>query len=205
MKRATTTARSIATTLLLSALASAPAASQVPAGTPRAPDAEWTTYGLDQAETRFSTLAQVNAGNVDRLEVAWSYQLPRRGARLEATPLVADGVMYASGPKSTVFALDARTGEEIWYWDPAIPDEEAGGPPACCGDVNRGLAMHGDKIFAGLLDGRLVALNRETGRAEWSAQTTPPGTDYSITGAPRVFRVYGKYRQERSQNKRNER
>jgi PQQ-dependent dehydrogenase (methanol/ethanol family) len=87
-----------------------------------------------------------------------------------------------------VFALDARTGRELWRWDPAIPDEAEGGPSVCCGDVNRGVAVYGDKVFVGLLDGRLVALDRATGAIRWVVQTTPPGHDYSITGAPRIVR-----------------
>jgi glucose dehydrogenase len=147
---------------------------------------EWLSYGRDQAETHYSPLDQVNSDNVDQLEVAWSWEIPVTGARLEVTPLVSDGVMYATGPHSFVFALDARTGENIWRWDPGIPDERQGGPSVCCGDVNRGVAIYGDKIFAGLLDGRLVALNKNTGLVEWVVQTTPPGHDYSITGAPRI-------------------
>ncbi len=148
--------------------------------------AEWLSYGRDQAETHYSPLNQINSDNVDQLEVAWSWEIPVSGARLEATPLVSDGVMYATGAHSFVFALDARTGENIWQWDPGIPDERQGGPSVCCGDVNRGVAIYGDKIYAGLLDGRLVALNKETGLVEWVVQTTPPGQDYSITGAPRI-------------------
>ena len=74
--------------------------------------AEWLTYGRDQAETHYSPLDQINSGNVDRLGVAWSWEIPKTGARLEATPLVSNGVMYATGPHSFVFALDARTGEK---------------------------------------------------------------------------------------------
>ena len=174
------------------ALVAAPSRAQSPAAPPAdappAEDADWRSYGRDLAEQRFSPLGQVTRQNVGRLEVAWTYDIPRRGARLEATPLVADGVLYATGPMSTVFALDARTGRELWHWDPAIPDEEQGGPSVCCGDVNRGLALHGDRIFVGLLDGRLVALDRRSGRVAWSVQTTPAGQDYTITGAPRVFR-----------------
>jgi len=153
-----------------------------------APAAEWLTYGRDYAETHYSPLNQITAANVARLGVAWSWDIPKRGARLEATPIVHDGVIYATGPFSFVFALDARTGEEIWHWDPGIPSGSEGGPSFCCGAVNRGVAMHGDKVFVGLLDGRLVALNRHTGAIEWSVQTTPMGLDYSITGAPRVVK-----------------
>lgn len=160
----------------------------VPDNAPAAVDEEWTGHGGDLGEQRYSSLAQINSDNVGRLDVAWTYDISRRGARLESTPLVVDGVMYATGPMSTVFALDARTGTELWYWDPGIPDEEQGGPPACCGDVNRGVGVHGDKVFVGLLDGRLVALDRHNGHVIWTVQTTPAGDDYSITGAPRVFR-----------------
>ncbi len=153
-----------------------------------AQDTEWALHGNDLGEQRFSELSQVTVENVAQLEVAWSYAIPKMGARLEATPVVVEGRMFATGPRSTVFALDAKTGEELWFWDPAIADTEAGGPSRCCGDVNRGVAVHGDKVIVGLLDGRLVALNQSTGQVDWSVQTTPPGTDYSITGAPRVYR-----------------
>ena len=99
---------------------------------------------------------------------------------------MVDGVLYGTAAFSFVFALDAATGEEIWRWDPAIPHEDRGGPRTCCGDVNRGVALHEDKVFVGLLDGRLVALDRADGSLEWTVQTTPPGSDFTITGAPRV-------------------
>jgi PQQ-dependent dehydrogenase (methanol/ethanol family) len=150
--------------------------------------AEWLTYGRDHAETHYSPLTQIDAGNVARLAVAWTWDLPRGGGRLESVPLIADGVLYATGPRSQVFALEARTGRRVWHWDPAIPDEDQGGPSVCCGDVNRGVALFGDKVFAGLLDGRLVAFDRATGVVQWVVQTTPPGSDYSITGAPRIVR-----------------
>lgn len=148
---------------------------------------EWTEHGGDDAETRYSSLDQVNASNVDRLQEVWSWEIPKSGGRIETTPLVVDGVMYGTGAMSFVFALDARTGEELWSWDPGILMESEGGPPTCCGKVNRGVALEGDRVFVGLLDGRLVALDRHTGELVWSVQTTPPGTDYSITGAPRVI------------------
>src|SRR5512134_2776763 len=154
----------------------------------QADPAEWLSYGRDYAETHYSPLAQINAENVSGLAVAWTWDIPKTGARLEATPIVADGVIYATGAKSFVFALDARTGERLWSWDPAIPDESEGGPSVCCGDVNRGVAVYGDKVFVGLLDGRLVALDRESGTVVWNVQTTPTGTDYSVTMAPRVVK-----------------
>ena len=147
---------------------------------------DWPMHGRDAAETRYSPLDRINTGNVDRLGVAWSWEIPKTGARLETTPIVVDGVLYGTAAFSFVFALDAVTGKEIWRWDPAIPHEDEGGPRSCCGDVNRGVAIHGDKVFVGLLDGRLVALDRADGSLQWTVQTTPSGSDYSITGAPRV-------------------
>ena len=164
--------------LSLAALASPCAAS--------AQQSDWPMHGRDAAETRYSPLDRINTGNVDQLGVAWSWEIPKAGARLETTPIVVDGVLYGTAAFSFVFALDAATGEEIWRWDPAIPHEDRGGPRTCCGDVNRGVALHGDKVFVGLLDGRLVALDRADGSLEWTVQTTPPGSDFTITGAPRV-------------------
>ena len=107
---------------------------------PAAAQQEWRHHGGNPAETRYSPLDQIDAGNVDGLEMAWSWEIPKTGARIEATPLIADGVLYATGPFSIVFALDAATGAEMWRWDPAIPTEDRSGPRTCCGDVNRGAA-----------------------------------------------------------------
>jgi PQQ-dependent dehydrogenase (methanol/ethanol family) len=147
---------------------------------------EWVTYGRDYAETHYSPLTQITTGNVSALRSAWSWTLPKSGARPEATPIVVDDVVYATGPYSYVFALDARTGELLWQWDPGIPEEDQGGPSVCCGNVNRGVAVFGDKVYVGVLDGRLVALDRRTGLVQWAVQTTPRDSDYSITQAPRV-------------------
>ena len=151
-----------------------------------AQQSDWPLHGRDAAETRYSPLDRINTGNVGQLGVAWSWEIPRAGARLETTPIVVDGVLYGTAAFSFVFALDAVTGEEIWRWDPAIPHERLGGPRSCCGDVNRGVAVQGDKLYVALLDGRLVALDRADGSLVWTVQTTPSGSDYTITGAPRV-------------------
>ena len=156
----------------------------------QSPNAEWLTYGGDYAERHYSPLNQIDASNVHRLGLAWQWEVTGTAGALEATPLVADGVLYGTGTWSDVFALDAATGELIWRWNAGIVrgGVENGGPSICCGPVNRGVALWGDKVFVGLLDGRLVALNRDTGYVEWAVQTTPIGADYSITGAPRVVK-----------------
>jgi PQQ-dependent dehydrogenase (methanol/ethanol family) len=156
----------------------------------RAAPEEWLTYGHDYAETRFSTLDEIDTQTVSRLGLEWTWEITNTAGRLESTPLVSNGVMYASGTFSKLFALDARTGETIWVWDPAIVRGGfgQGGPSYCCGPNNRGLAIYEGRVYAGLLDGRLVALDAETGELVWARQTTPPGTDYSITGAPRIVK-----------------
>ena len=151
-----------------------------------APAAEWLSYGRDYAETHYSPLTQISTTTVSRLTRAWSTELGMPGT-LETTPLVANGVLYATGPWSTVYAMDARTGTMKWTWDPKLPT--TGGPRLCCGAVNRGVALYDGLVFVGLLDGRLVALNADTGTPVWDVQTSIDLKEsYSITGAPRVVK-----------------
>ena len=148
-----------------------------------AQNSEWLTYGHDYAETRFSTLDQVNDSNVAELGVAWTFDTDSfRG--LEATPLVHDGVIYATRPWSSVFALDARTGEKLWDYDPQV--DKSIGWKACCDVVNRGVAIYEGKIYVGAIDGRLIALDAKTGKELWSVVTVDQSRPYTITGAPRI-------------------
>lgn len=145
----------------------------------------WLTHGRTYSEQRFSPLDDISSDNVDGLGLAWSYPLGLyRG--IEATPLVIDGVMYTTGAWSVVFALDAATGKLLWKYDPKVP--KAKGVDACCDVVNRGVAAWGDKVFVGTLDGRLVALSRDSGEVVWSVQTFDSELAYTITGAPRVIK-----------------
>ncbi|MED5564788.1 MAG: PQQ-dependent dehydrogenase, methanol/ethanol family [Gemmatimonadota bacterium] len=152
--------------------------------------AEWLTYGRDYAETHYSPLDRINSDNVGRLGLAWFWTNGGGAGRVEATPLVSNGVIYATATWSVVFALDARTGEQIWRWEPGIVrgGRRNGGPSICCQPVNRGVALYNGKVYAGLLDGRLVALDAATGRLVWAVQTTPVGDLYSVTMAPRVVK-----------------
>jgi quinohemoprotein ethanol dehydrogenase len=163
----------------------------------QAPAEEWLTYGRDHAGTHFSPVDQINVGNVDQLGLAWSYDLGAYPGQLEGTPLVANGTLYGTLTWSVVYAVDARTGEEKWRWDPLIPQQQyvtdsrgirhRRGPSLCCGPVNRGVALYEGKVYVGLLDGRLVALDADTGEEIWTVAVTSPQDDYSITGAPRVI------------------
>jgi PQQ-dependent dehydrogenase (methanol/ethanol family) len=144
---------------------------------------EWLTYGHDYAETRFSTLTEINDGNVGELGLAWSFDTDSfRG--LEATPLVHDGILYATRPWSSVFALDARTGKVLWDYDPKV--DKSIGWKACCDVVNRGVALYDGKIYVGTIDGRLIALNATSGEELWSVVTVDQSRPYTITGAPRI-------------------
>ncbi|MGH8228794.1 MAG: PQQ-dependent dehydrogenase, methanol/ethanol family, partial [Steroidobacteraceae bacterium] len=146
---------------------------------------DWLTYGGTWDEQRFSGLRQIDTATVSRLKPAWFFDFDTTRGQ-ESTPLVVDGVMYVSTAWSKVYALDARTGRQIWRFDPKVP-----GPadvPTCCGVVNRGVAVYEGKVYVGTLDGRLIALDAATGKPVWSVRTFPPGKVYAITGAPRAAR-----------------
>ena len=145
----------------------------------------WLTYGGTYDEQRHSALGQINRDTLPELGVGWVYETAKpRGA--EATPLVVDGVMYVSSAWSVVYALDAKTGEELWVYDPEVSGEDAA--KGCCDVVNRGVAVHNGKVFIGVFDGRLEALDAATGEVVWSEVTVDQSKPYTITGAPRVFK-----------------
>jgi len=146
----------------------------------------WMSYGRTYDEQRFSPLKQITADNVSQLGLAWHYDLDTAHRAQESTPLVIDGVMYVTGAWSKVFALDARTGKELWRYDPQVPGEW--GVHACCDVVNRGVAAWNGKLYLGTLDGRLIALDAATGKPVWTVQTTDPSQPYTITAAPRVVK-----------------
>jgi PQQ-dependent dehydrogenase (methanol/ethanol family) len=146
---------------------------------------EWLSYGFTPQETRYSPLTQIDASNVSRLGLAWSYEVGPGGGGQEATPLVHNGVIFSITQWSVVFAVDARTGKEKWRWDPEI-NQAAVRSKICCGVVQRGIAIYDGKIIAPAIDGRLIALNEETGKPEWEARVSWPHDNYTVTMAPRI-------------------
>jgi quinohemoprotein ethanol dehydrogenase len=147
--------------------------------------ANWLSYGRTYSEQRYSPLRQVNTDNVNQLGLAWSLDLPGQRT-LEATPLAVDGVLYFSGTFGKTFAVDARHGTLLWESDPDLahhsPEKLRIGMGA-----HRGVALWRGKVYVGLTDGRLVALDAKTGAIVWSVQTFDEKARKSLSGAPRVF------------------
>lgn len=146
--------------------------------------AEWLSYGRTYDEQRYSPLDGINQANVGQLGLAWSADLDTARGQ-EATPLVIDGRIFITTAWSKAKAYDAVSGKLLWEFDPKVPGETA--VKACCDVVNRGMAAWGDKLFLGTLDGRLIALDRATGKQVWSEITVDQTKPYTITGAPRVI------------------
>lgn len=145
----------------------------------------WLTHGRTYGEQRYSPLDQVNDQNVAGLGLAWSFATATtRG--LQASPIVVDGTLYTTGTWSVVWALDAKTGRELWKYDPEVP--RAWGRYLCCDAVNRGAAVWKGAVYVGTIDGRLVSLDAKTGAKRWEVNTIDRSKPYSITGAPRVVK-----------------
>ena len=143
----------------------------------------WLMYSGDYAGRRYSTLDQIKTSNASSLVPKWAYQT-MAGGKFETTSLVVDGVLYATGADDRAFALDARSGRPIWQYQRALPPDIR----PCCGRVNRGLAILGDKVFLGTLDAHVIALDTKTGNVIWDVGTSDYNKGYSITLAPLVIK-----------------
>lgn len=144
----------------------------------------WMAHGRDFYEQRFSPLDQINDKNAGELGLAWYYDLEtHRG--VEATPIVVDGVIYNISAWNVTTAVDARTGKELWKYDPEVPT--AWGRYGCCDVISRGLAVWNGKAIIATFDGRLIGLDAKTGTPVWETLTIDRDWPYTITGAPRVF------------------
>ncbi|MBI3475848.1 MAG: PQQ-dependent dehydrogenase, methanol/ethanol family [Acidobacteria bacterium] len=139
----------------------------------------WLTYSGDYSGRRFSGLKQINVANASSLVSKWVYQTAATG-KLETTPLVIDGILYATAQEDRAFALDARTGRPIWIFQHPLPSDIR----PCCGRVNRGFAASGNKVFLATLDARVIALDAKTGNVVWDVEAADYKTGYSFTLAP---------------------
>ncbi|MEO8306643.1 MAG: PQQ-dependent dehydrogenase, methanol/ethanol family [Pseudomonadota bacterium] len=144
---------------------------------------QWMSHSRTFDEQYFSPLKQINDQNIGKLGLAWFADLPTN-QNVESSPLMIDGVLYLTLPWSKVVAFDARTGKQLWLYDPQVAG--AWNINLCCGVDNRGAAAWKGKIIYGTLDGRLIALSAKTGKPVWSVKSTPDERRYSITGAPRI-------------------
>lgn len=139
----------------------------------------WLTYNGGYASQRHSQLNQITRDNVDRLELKWLLQNQVFGA-WQSNPIVVDGVMYLTERPNDVIALDAITGRVFWmYRHTPAPNSQV-----CCGANNRGVAILGDKVFMGTLDGRLIAVDRINGKPLWNIEVGDVNLAYSVTMAP---------------------
>jgi alcohol dehydrogenase (cytochrome c) len=143
----------------------------------------WLMYSGDYAGRRFSSLEQITTTNAGGLVPKWAYQT-MAGGKFETTPLVVDGILYATGQDDRAFALDAKSGRPIWQYQRALP----GDIRPCCGRVNRGLAILGDKVFMGTLDSHVLALDAKTGNVVWDVTAVDYRKGYSFTLAPLVIK-----------------
>jgi len=139
----------------------------------------WLMYSGDYAGHRYSALEQITIGNASGLVPKWAYQT-MAGGKFETTPLVADGVLYGTGQDDRAYALDARSGRPIWQYQRALPADIR----PCCGRVNRGLAILGDKVFLGTLDAHVIALDAKIGNVVWDVTSVDYRGGYSFTLAP---------------------
>ncbi|WFU33680.1 PQQ-dependent dehydrogenase, methanol/ethanol family [Bradyrhizobium brasilense] len=147
---------------------------------------QWTTGGRDWRQSYYSPLKQINKDNVAKLGHAWSSDI-EGSSKLEATPIVVDGVMYVSSISGMVYALNAGTGEQLWRFDPGLASFAALYSKACCGPVNRGVAFWKGRVYVAAFDGTLYALDAKTGGTIWKADTiTDRSRAYTSTGAPYI-------------------
>jgi len=146
----------------------------------------WLTYSGSYNGQRYTTLDQITPANVKNLNLEWVFQVRSLGAadKFEATPIVVDGIMYTVSPPNDVVALDAVTGRQFWRYNHTVAQEAR----PCCGRVNRGVAILGNSLFMGTLDGRVVALNAKTGEVQWNVAIDRPEAGYALTVAPLVVK-----------------
>src|SRR5260370_29181203 len=139
----------------------------------------WLTYWGDYGAVRYRDLKQIDTANVKDLRLEWIFQTGQTGA-FETTPLVVDGIMYITAANGFAFAVDARSGRQLWQYKYPMPE----GVKLCCGTVNRGLAILGERLFMVTPDAHVVALEAATGRMLCITEMVPPSNSYGATLAP---------------------
>ncbi len=144
---------------------------------------KWLTHAGDYTGQRHSPLTQIAPGNVHQLTPQWMFQTQRLGS-FQSSPLVLDGVIYATGYDNYAWAIDARTGKQIWRYRRDFSPDWRG----CCGTVNRGFAALGDRLFMATIDAHVISLDMKTGTVLWDVTLGDPKLGYSATVAPLVVK-----------------
>ena len=142
---------------------------------------QWLTYSGSLDGRRYTPLTEITPENVSRLRVRWVRQFGT-SERNESTPIVVGGVIFTTQPPSDVVALDVRSGEVRWRYRRSLPDRL----PICCSGSNRGLAVWGNVLFFGSLDGFLVAIDATSGSVIWQTAVANPSDGFTMTGAPLI-------------------
>ena len=141
------------------------------------------TNGMGRHLQRYSPLDTLNKDNVKNLVPAWAFSLGGEKQRGQETqPIIHDGIMYITGSYSRMYAIDLKSGEEIWQYDARLPE----GILPCCDVINRGAAIYNDKVYFGTLDARIVALDAKTGDVVWRKKIDDYKAGYSYTAAPLI-------------------
>jgi alcohol dehydrogenase (cytochrome c) len=154
----------------------------------------WLMYDRTYNAHRYSSLAQINKTNVARLQPVWTFQTGVLDG-FECTPLVIDGIMYVTTPWNHAYAIDCKTGSQLWHYQKSLPENLA----LCCDAVNRGFAVCGDRLYMSTLDAHLVCLDKNSGAEIWDEAITASGEKgeeekdiykmaYSATVAPLVIK-----------------
>jgi alcohol dehydrogenase (cytochrome c) len=143
----------------------------------------WLMYSGDYNGQRHSPLTQIAPDNVDRLTAQWTFQTGTLGS-FQTTPIVVDGILYVTGFNNTAWAIDARTGRQIWRYRRELPEDLK----LCCGAINRGFGVLGDRLFMGTLDAHLVSLDMKTGGVLFDVPLVDYKAGYSVTVAPLVVK-----------------
>src|SRR6201996_6857325 len=155
----------------------------------------WITNGGGTTNDRFSSLGEINTENVKELKGDWMTKI---GANATAAKFSAEGqaleykgTIYISDGADDVFAMNAKSGEVLWTYEPKLPPDPLG-EVICCGWDSRGVAIGDGMVFVSQLNGDQIALDQKTGKVVWNTEVVKPGSGFSITSAPLYYngRVY---------------
>ena len=145
---------------------------------------EWLMYGRDYRNWRYSPLAEITPDNAAKLTPAWAMSTGGQFGGLEATPLFHAGVLYFTADYGRVFAVDAKSGNIIWHYEPEY--EDGFNAMLCCGPIHRGLALKGDMVYSARLDAKLEAFSAADGKIVWEAKIDEWKNGVTTNSAPLV-------------------